>query len=406
MTARSEAPASFRSSSVRPWIALASSPAASARSCPDGASSPTSSAPTSRRTARTRCWATCGGSSTRCSRCSSTPCWSTLIFDAPDRRTTRCSCSAAILPWKWFESTVKDGVDVDHGAGAADQADLLPEARPAGRRRRARGIVNFAFGLIPLVGAHDRCSTATGSAAWLLLIPVVAVVQFVFSLSVAIALSRGQRLLPRRRQPRRGTCSGSGSTCRPTLYSPDRHPQLEVHEGEPDGRRRALQPQPVDRTCSSSYRNLIYYGQPPRLARAWPSCCVVVAGPARGRDPAVQAGRADVRQGPVSDGRRSDEPARDERVVDPSRPARRQVQPPADAEADPPGLDRPGARSARATPTSGRCATSSFSVAQGESLGVIGPNGAGKSTLLQVLAGILTPSEGDGRRSTATSRAC
>jgi ABC-type polysaccharide/polyol phosphate transport system ATPase subunit len=35
-----------------------------------------------------------------------------------------------------------------------------------------------------------------------------------------------------------------------------------------------------------------------------------------------------------------------------------------------------------------------FSVANGESLGIIGPNGAGKSTLLQVLAGILTPSEG------------
>ncbi len=37
----------------------------------------------------------------------------------------------------------------------------------------------------------------------------------------------------------------------------------------------------------------------------------------------------------------------------------------------------------------------SFAVRQGESLGVIGPNGAGKSTLLQVLAGIITPSEGD-----------
>lgn len=36
----------------------------------------------------------------------------------------------------------------------------------------------------------------------------------------------------------------------------------------------------------------------------------------------------------------------------------------------------------------------SFSVLQGESVGVIGPNGAGKSTLLQVLAGILVPSEG------------
>jgi ABC-type polysaccharide/polyol phosphate transport system ATPase subunit len=37
----------------------------------------------------------------------------------------------------------------------------------------------------------------------------------------------------------------------------------------------------------------------------------------------------------------------------------------------------------------------SFEVSHGESLGVIGPNGAGKSTLLQVLAGIITPSEGD-----------
>ena len=35
-----------------------------------------------------------------------------------------------------------------------------------------------------------------------------------------------------------------------------------------------------------------------------------------------------------------------------------------------------------------------FRVAQGESLAIIGPNGAGKSTLLQVMASILTPSEG------------
>jgi ABC-type polysaccharide/polyol phosphate transport system ATPase subunit len=35
-----------------------------------------------------------------------------------------------------------------------------------------------------------------------------------------------------------------------------------------------------------------------------------------------------------------------------------------------------------------------FKVSHGESLGIIGPNGAGKSTLLQVLAGIITPSEG------------
>jgi ABC-type polysaccharide/polyol phosphate transport system ATPase subunit len=37
----------------------------------------------------------------------------------------------------------------------------------------------------------------------------------------------------------------------------------------------------------------------------------------------------------------------------------------------------------------------SFTVNQGDSLGIVGPNGAGKSTLLQVLAGIITPSAGD-----------
>ncbi len=36
----------------------------------------------------------------------------------------------------------------------------------------------------------------------------------------------------------------------------------------------------------------------------------------------------------------------------------------------------------------------SFRVSHGDALGIIGPNGAGKSTLLQVLAGIITPSEG------------
>ena len=40
----------------------------------------------------------------------------------------------------------------------------------------------------------------------------------------------------------------------------------------------------------------------------------------------------------------------------------------------------------------------SVQVNHGESLAVIGPNGAGKSTFLQVLAGIMRPTEGDGRR--------
>ena len=39
----------------------------------------------------------------------------------------------------------------------------------------------------------------------------------------------------------------------------------------------------------------------------------------------------------------------------------------------------------------------SFSVSQGEAVGIIGPNGAGKTTLLKILAGITEPTAGDAR---------
>jgi ATP-binding cassette subfamily F protein uup len=37
----------------------------------------------------------------------------------------------------------------------------------------------------------------------------------------------------------------------------------------------------------------------------------------------------------------------------------------------------------------------SFTVTEGDRIGLIGPNGAGKSTLLQILAGRVTPDSGD-----------
>ena len=48
---------------------------------------------------------------------------------------------AAILPWKWFTAVDHRRDDVDRQPGRPDQADPVPEARPAGRghdRRRRR----------------------------------------------------------------------------------------------------------------------------------------------------------------------------------------------------------------------------------------------------------------------------
>jgi lipopolysaccharide transport system permease protein len=93
---------------------------------------------------------------------------------------------AAILPWKWFESTVKDGVTSITSQERLIKQIYFPKlVLPVAAV--SAGVVNFAFGLVPLVGVTivlypDRLS------AWLLLIPVVAVVQFLFSLAVAIVL--------------------------------------------------------------------------------------------------------------------------------------------------------------------------------------------------------------------------
>ncbi len=93
----------------------------------------------------------------------------------------------AILPWKWFTSSVSDGiVSVTARERIIKQVAfpkiVLPVAATVG------GITNFAFGLIPLFALQilfysDRLS------ATILLIPVVAAVQLVFSLGVGIIVS-------------------------------------------------------------------------------------------------------------------------------------------------------------------------------------------------------------------------
>ena len=94
---------------------------------------------------------------------------------------------AAILPWKWFSSAVSDGiVSVTSRDRIIKQVKfpkiVLPVAATVG------GIANFAFGLIPLLGLTilffpDRLSPT------FLLIPVIASVQFVFSLAFAILVA-------------------------------------------------------------------------------------------------------------------------------------------------------------------------------------------------------------------------
>ncbi len=94
---------------------------------------------------------------------------------------------SAILPWKWFTSAVNDGImAVTSRERIIKQVQfpkiILPVAAAVG------GIVNFAFGLIPLLALtiffySDRLHPT------LLLIPVIAAVQFVFSLAFAIAVS-------------------------------------------------------------------------------------------------------------------------------------------------------------------------------------------------------------------------
>jgi len=94
---------------------------------------------------------------------------------------------AAILPWKWFQSSIQDGT-----TSVVTQERLIKQIHfpklvlPVATV--SSGIANFAFGLIPLAGLlllfySDRLRI------WLLTIPVIALVQFLFTLPLAIALS-------------------------------------------------------------------------------------------------------------------------------------------------------------------------------------------------------------------------
>jgi lipopolysaccharide transport system permease protein/teichoic acid transport system permease protein len=94
---------------------------------------------------------------------------------------------AAILPWKWFESTMKDGTLAVVGQDRLIKQIYFPKlVLPVAASMS--GVVNFAFGLIPLtllmvVAYADKITP------WLLLIPVIAIAQLVFTTGLAILAS-------------------------------------------------------------------------------------------------------------------------------------------------------------------------------------------------------------------------
>jgi lipopolysaccharide transport system permease protein/teichoic acid transport system permease protein len=94
---------------------------------------------------------------------------------------------AAILPWKWFQSTVQDSVNSVVSSDRLIKQIHFPKiVLPIAAQVAA--ISNFAFGLIPLVTLEvllyrDRLSL------WLIAIPLVAVVQLVFTSSIGTVLS-------------------------------------------------------------------------------------------------------------------------------------------------------------------------------------------------------------------------
>ncbi len=93
---------------------------------------------------------------------------------------------AAILPWKWFSTTVNASMWSVVGRQALIRQVQFPKlVLPTAAT--VAGTISFAVGLIALaillVIYHDRASI------WVLAIPVIASVQFVLTLAVAIVLA-------------------------------------------------------------------------------------------------------------------------------------------------------------------------------------------------------------------------
>jgi ABC-type polysaccharide/polyol phosphate export permease len=94
---------------------------------------------------------------------------------------------AAILPWKWFTAAVNDSI-----VSVSSQDRLIKQVRfpkivlPAAAV--SAGVVNFAFGMVPLIILTFFWYPAR-LTPFMLLVPVIAIVQLVFSLAIGLVVS-------------------------------------------------------------------------------------------------------------------------------------------------------------------------------------------------------------------------
>jgi ABC-type polysaccharide/polyol phosphate export permease len=162
----------------------------------------------------------------------------------------------AILPWKWFTSSVGDAITSVTGREKIIKQVNFPKiVLPVAAT--VSGIVNFAFGLIPLFGLLVFFYPSHLSW-WPILIPVVAFVQFFFTLAVATTVAAVNVFY-----------RDVGNLMRhllrlwfylsPALYGADQIASI-TEKSRAMSLLFALNPWSA---IFESYRNLIYYGQPP-----------------------------------------------------------------------------------------------------------------------------------------------
>ena len=211
MDLTAEAPTHFRSTGVRPGvIGLVREGVVEVLGA--AGSSATSSRRTSRRRAPTPSSATSGGSSTRSSRCRL-------------RRPRGGHLPAADAGLPAVHLRRDPAVEVVHDArindaitsvvepGAADQADPVPEDRPAGRGAIGRDR-ELRVRADPARHRCCCCSTATGSRRQAPAHPGHRRGPVRVHAGARRPALGAQRLLPRHRQRRSATSCGCGSTCR------------------------------------------------------------------------------------------------------------------------------------------------------------------------------------------------